>query len=269
MNQAPPIILTIAGFDPSSGAGVTANIKTIATHGCYGVAAITALTVQSTQGVRRVSPVPPDVLAETLAEISNDMALSAVHIGMLGSAQAAEVVAKFLESRHPPNVVLDPVLRSTSGTALLDPRGLKVLINRLIALSAVITPNLAEAFIISGLRVENRRDMELAAAAIHDLGATAVVVTGGHLEKPADLLSVAALPGPKQSFFDAELIKSNSTHGTGCAFSTSIACHLARGRTLPEAVLEAQKFVGSAIAQAYPVGKGTGPINHLYGTLFK
>jgi hydroxymethylpyrimidine/phosphomethylpyrimidine kinase len=263
MTKSPPVVLTIAGFDPSSGAGVTADIKTISAHGCYGVACITALTVQSTLGVRRVEPVAPDLLAATLAELASDMQFDAVHIGMLGTAEGARAVAEFLSASRPPNVVLDPVLESTSGWRLLDDPGLTVLIERLMPLSTVITPNLQEAAVLAGMPVESEEDMQLAAARLHDKGAQGVVITGGHLDHPADLLSVVGESGPKQQFFRADRLDSASTHGTGCAFSTAIACHLAHGRNLADAVPLAKEYVRAAIAEAYPVGRGPGPINHL------
>ena len=265
MVHAPPVMLTIAGFDPSSGAGVTADIKTIAAHHCYGVACITALTVQSTLGVRRVQPVPPDLLAETLDELARDMEFAAVHIGMLGSVETANVVADFVSKNRLPNVVLDPVLKATSGADLLDEPGLTILIKRLMPLARVITPNLDEASIISGLTVRTKEDMALAAAKLHDMGAQAVVITGGHLDQPCDLLNSTGESGTEQQFFESERIHSTSTHGTGCAFSTAMACHLAHGRSLPDAVSRAQRYVSAAIAKAYPVGKGIGPLNHLYG----
>jgi hydroxymethylpyrimidine/phosphomethylpyrimidine kinase len=263
MPEKRPVVLTIAGFDPSSGAGVTADIKTIAVHGCYGMAAITAMTVQSTSGVRRVE-VMPDLLKETLSDLAADVQFAAVHIGMLGSADAANVVADFLTHSGAPHVVLDPVLKSTSGTVLLDDAGISALEDRLIPLSSVVTPNLSEASVLTGLAVGNEEEMRLAAARLHEMGAQAVVVTGGHLDQPADLLSRNHKSRLDQQFFRAERIVSNSTHGTGCAFSCSIACHLALGRSLPEAVSMAKSFVRGAIAQAYSVGRGVGPINHFH-----
>ncbi|MGH9529422.1 MAG: bifunctional hydroxymethylpyrimidine kinase/phosphomethylpyrimidine kinase [Terriglobales bacterium] len=265
MVQSPPIVLTIAGFDPSAGAGITADIKTIAAHGGYGVACITALTVQSTLGVRRVQPVELGILAESLSEMARDMTFAAVHVGMLASAETANVVADFLSQNRPKNIVLDPVINATSGAVLLDAPGLRVLIERLIPVAAVITPNLHEASIISGLAVTTRQDMPSAAAKLHQMGAKAVIITGGHFDQPCDLLSCTGNHGVNQQFFEARRINSTSTHGTGCAFSTAIACQLAKGRSLADAVDRAQAYVSRAIEEAYPVGKGVGPLNHLYG----
>jgi len=268
MAETPPIVLTIAGFDPSSGAGVTADIKTIAAHGCYGVACITAMTVQSTAGVRRIEPVDPALVKETLEELAGDVDISAVHIGMLGSGKVVRAVADFFESRTGkkkiPNIVLDPILKSSSGAELLDNVGAKVLVERLLALADVVTPNVDEAAALTGLKVGDLEEMKMAAAKLHEMGSAAVVVTGGHLEKAIDLLSFRTKTGSEQEVFKAERQRSNSTHGTGCAFATAMACHLALGRGLAESTLLAKTYVSAAISYGHPLGKGTGPVHHLY-----
>ncbi len=276
MPEKPLIVLTIAGFDPSSGAGVTADIKTIAAHGCYGVACITALTVQSTSGVKRVEAVDPALISDTLEELAADMEIAAVHIGMLGSAKVVKAVAEFL-SKAPgtrsgdrtqkarwANIVLDPVLKSSSGKDLLDPAGTRLLVERLIPLADVVTPNVDEAGVLTGLKVQDLDEMKAASAKLHEMGASAVVITGGHLEKAIDLLSFNTAHGVEQEVFKAERQKSNSTHGTGCAFATAMACHLALDRGLAEAALLAKTFVTAAIANGHPLGRGIGPIHHLY-----
>jgi hydroxymethylpyrimidine/phosphomethylpyrimidine kinase len=264
MVPTPPVVLSIAGFDPSSGAGVTADIKTIAAHGCYGISCITALTVQSTTGVRRVEAVSANLVTETLQELNDDMAIVAVHIGMLGSGRVAKAVADFLETTGFSNIVLDPVMKSTAGTDLIDESGARVLIERLLPLATVITPNVDEAAALTGLAVTNLEQMRVAATKLHAMGAANVVVTGGHLEKAIDLLSFVSPRGVQQEVFKSGRLQSNSTHGTGCAFSAALACHLARGRGLPEAVLLAKAYVAAAIANAHPLGQGTGPLHHLY-----
>ena len=272
MDVTLPVVLTIAGFDPSSGAGITADIKTIAAHGCYGVSCITALTVQSTRGVRRVEGVDPKIIAETLQELVSDLAVEAIHIGMLGNEQVVVAVADFLgdfagafpEYARLPHVVLDPILKSSSGADLLDAAGTKLLRERLLPLAEVITPNLDEAGVLTGMVVTNLDQMHEAAARLHSLGAANVVVTGGHLEKAIDFLSFKTARGTEQEIFKADRQRSNSTHGTGCAFATALACHLAQGRGLPEAVLLSKVYVSAAIANAHPLGKGVGPLHHLY-----
>jgi len=269
MAEKPPVVLTVAGFDPSSGAGVTADIKTIAAHGCYGVACITAMTVQSTSGVRRASPLDPGLVTETLEELEADVDIAAVHIGMLGSGKVAKAVADFLEGsragkRRLGNVVLDPILKSSSGADLLDAAGTRILVERLIPLSDVVTPNVDEAGAMTSLKVKELDEMKAACAKLHELGAPAVVITGGHLEKAIDLLSFATKRGIEQEIFRAERQRSNSTHGTGCAFATAMACHLALDRGLAEAALLSKTYVTAAITNGHPLGRGTGPVHHLY-----
>ncbi len=264
MTQAPPVVLTVAGFDPCSGAGISADIKTIAAHGCYGVACITALTVQSTAGVKAVYPVSPDTVADTLEELVNDLDIGAVKIGMLGSGKVVRVVIDFLTRHRLPHVVLDPVLKSTSGADLVDAGGAKLIADKLISLSELVTPNVDEASALTGVAVNNPEHMKNAATKLHSMGAPNVVVTGGHLEKAIDVLSFASRGGFEQQLFKAERQRSSSTHGTGCAFSTAIACHLACGRGVPEAVLLAKAYVSAAISKAQPIGKGIGPLHHLY-----
>jgi hydroxymethylpyrimidine/phosphomethylpyrimidine kinase len=264
MEFRPPIVLTIAGFDPSSGAGVTADIKTIAAHGCYGVSCITSLTVQSTAGVRRVEPISPELVTETLRELVSDVPIAAMHIGMLGGGEVVRAVAEFLVQQTAKKVVLDPILRSSSGADLLDTEGRAQLVERLIPLASVVTPNLDEASALTGLTVRNLEQMRAAALKLHELRSPAVVITGGHLEKAIDLLSITTQGGVEQKVFQSPRLRSNSTHGTGCAFASSMACHLALGRGLAEAVLLAKAYVAASISHAYPVGRGTGPIHHLY-----
>ena len=276
MAEKPPVVLTIAGFDPSSGAGITADIKTIAAHACYGVACVTAMTVQSTRGVKRVEPTDPALLTATLEELASDLEIAAVHIGMLGSGKVAKAVADFLSGQPAgrtairrgmarlPNIVLDPILKSSSGADLLDAAGIRVLIERLIPLADVVTPNVDEASAITGIKVQELEDMKAASAKLHEMGAAAVVITGGHLEKATDLLSFTTRRGIEQEIFKAERQRSNSTHGTGCAFATAMACHLALDRGLAEAALLAKTYVTAAISYGHPLGKGTGPVHHLY-----
>jgi hydroxymethylpyrimidine/phosphomethylpyrimidine kinase len=213
--------------------------------------------------------VDPNLIAETLEELVSDLAVAAVHIGMLGDGRVVEVVAKFLEQASPgkvrlPHVVLDPILKSSSGADLLDAVGTRLLIERLLPLAEMVTPNLEEASALTGMAVTNLEQMGDAAARLHALGAANVVVTGGHLEKAIDLLSFRTAGGAEREIFKADRQRSNSTHGTGCAFSTALACHLAHGRGIPEAVLLSKAYVSAAIANAHSLGKGTGPLHHLF-----
>ena len=266
--KEPPVILSIAGFDPSSGAGVTADVKTAVAHGCYAATCITAVTVQSTQGVFEVRPLASELVTRTLTAVVDDLPIAAVRIGMLGSSQLAEVVAGFLASARLPNVVLDPVLRSSSGAALLDEAGLATMRAKLLPLCDVITPNIAEAAILAGAEppaeesdwVSGAPKIESLAEALHGHGARVVVITGGHLRPPNDYLSYA--DGREGVVIIGEYIDSRSTHGTGCAYATALACELALGIGVPDAARAAKQYVQHAIQRAYPLGKGIGPINH-------
>jgi len=274
MAEKPPIVLSIAGFDPSSGAGVTADIKTAAAHGCYGVACITAMTVQSTAGVRRVEPLDPNLVTESLEELAADLDIASVRIGMLASGKVVRAVADFLASpakasnsrlnKRLPNIVLDPIFRSSSGADLLDSAGFKLMIERLLPLADVATPNVDEAAAMTGLKVREIDEMKAACARLHEMGAPAVVITGGHLDKAIDLLSFTTKRGIEQEVFKAERQRSSSTHGTGCAFATAMACHLALDRGLAEAALLAKTYVTAAITYGQPLGRGIGPVHHLY-----
>jgi hydroxymethylpyrimidine/phosphomethylpyrimidine kinase len=190
-----------------------------------------------------------------------DVKVAAVHVGMLGSGEVAGLVADFLQHAALPNVVIDTVLASTSGTKLLDQSGIKILLERLIPLAAVITPNAEEAAVLTRTEVSNFDQMKQAAEILHAMGAKGVVITGGHLDKATDILSLRS--GDYQSF-KSDRLDPRFTHGTGCAFSSSIACNLAQGRPLAESVLLAKAYVTAAIANAYPIGKGTNPVNHMY-----
>ena len=262
-----PVILSIAGFDPSSGAGITADVKTAAAHGCFALASITAVTVQTTQGVRRVEPVEGEIVSETLFELAADLPIHAVRIGMLGSGEVAAAVAGFLETTRPPNIVLDPILRSSSGTDLLDARGTAILKSRLLPLATVVTPNLAEAEALTGRPVSGIEEMRVAGRELLRLGARNAVITGGHLEGDAVDLLLWRADGSDELFEEelrGERIQSSCTHGTGCAFATSVACHLARGFRVPEAVASAKEFVRRAIENATPLGHGKGPLELLW-----
>ncbi len=263
-SPAPPVVLTVAGFDPTSGAGTSADLKTFAAHNCYGVAAVTAVTLQSTDGVRGVECVPARVLAAQIEALAGDVPLAAVKIGMLGSAENVEAMAAALEKYRPPFAVLDPVIRSTSGAVLLEEAGVELLRSRLLPLVTVVTPNLAEARALTGLNAENVEDMKAAAAAIYQRCHTQAVITGGHLERPQDVF----YDGSQYTVFAGDRIRSENTHGTGCAFSSAIAANVALGKSLADAIMLAKAYVTQAIEKGYPIGKGRqGLLNHLYRLL--
>jgi hydroxymethylpyrimidine kinase/phosphomethylpyrimidine kinase len=256
----PPILLTIAGFDPSCGAGVGADLKTFAAYGCYGVAAITSLTVQNTQGVESVHNTPAAELREQLEALVKDCEIAAVKIGMLGNRGNAAVVAEFLDAHKFAHIVHDPVMKSSSGSELLDANGIKFVATELLKRSTVITPNVSEAEILTGLTIKDVADMEAAARKIVEMGAHAVIVKGGHMEKAIDVL----FDGTDMHPLGGDKVKLDNTHGTGCTFASAITAQLAAGRPLLEATTLAKAYVMKAIEKAYPVGKGRLPLDHFY-----
>lgn len=256
-------MLTIAGFDPSSGAGVTADLAVFAAEGYFGTACVTALTVQSTVGVRAVEAVAAQVVAETLECLWSDLPASGIKIGMLATPEVVEVVAEFLKRVRTPGlvVVLDPVVRSSSGRELLNCEGIEVMKGRLLPLVDWVTPNLGELAVLTGAKAETAEEMQAGAMALRarypGLG---VVVTGGHLAGNAVDDFVVA-PDGSTTWLRGERLASRATHGTGCAFSSSLVCGLSCGLTGVEAARGAKTFVREAIRQAEPMGSGNSPMN--------
>jgi len=260
-NHSLPIVLSIAGFDPSCGAGVGADLKTFSAHNCYGVAVISALTVQSTQGVQAVHPTPAPILRAQLDALAQDLQIAAIKIGMLGTRANAVAVAEFLDKGQFQHVVLDPVIRaSAGGPDLLDAGGVKFLTEELIKRASVVTPNIAEAALLTGLEISDLAGMEAAARKLVERGARAVVIKGGHMEKPVDVL----FDGLELHALGGDRVKTENTHGSGCTFASAIAAQLASGRVLPEAVMLAKAYVTKAIANSFTIGKGPGPLDHFY-----
>src|SRR5712671_3235265 len=237
-NPTPPILLTIAGFDPSCGAGTAADLKTFAAHGCYGVAAITSLTVQNTQGVETVHNTPSAELREQLEVLGKDCEIAAVKIGMLGNRGNAVVVAEFLDAHKFAHVVHDPVMKSSSGAELLDAAGIKYVATELLKRATVITPNVPEAEVLTGLTIKDV----------------------GHMERANDVL----FDGTEIFQLAGDRVKEETLHGTGCTFASALVAQLAAGRPLFEAATLAKAYVTNAIEKGYPIGKGRVPLDHFY-----
>lgn len=273
---SPPVALTIAGFDPSSGAGITADLKTFAAHGLYGVTCITATTVQSTMGVRSVHVQPAIQVQQTLDCLAEDISIAGLKIGMLGTGAVAGAVASFLMAGPGgfarSRVVLDPVIQASSGSPLIDPAGISVIREKLLAHVGWITPNVDELRILIGTEPQpvgpaDALWMEAAASTLkamaHRLGNDElnIIITGGHLHRPDDLLLAA---NGEQSWLSGERILTQATHGTGCAFSSALLCGLVAGQGPHAAAVSAKAYVTEALRSAYAVGKGKGPMNHLF-----
>lgn len=258
--RTPPRLLTIAGSDSGGGAGIQADLKTFDAHGVYGMSAITALTAQNTREVRAVWAAPPDFVAAQIDAVLDDIGVDAVKIGMLADAGLVRAVAGRLRGRKVP-IVLDPVMIAKSGAALLRDDAVEALAEELIPLATLVTPNLPELARLTGLPVESEEDRRRAAEALAGRG-PAVLAKGGHAEgtEVVDLLWAAG----RWHRFVHPRIATTSTHGTGCTLSSAIAARLGRGEDLPAAVEGAIGWLQGAMAAAFPVGSGHGPVNHLY-----
>ncbi|MBE7366909.1 bifunctional hydroxymethylpyrimidine kinase/phosphomethylpyrimidine kinase [Ramlibacter pallidus] len=258
-----PRVLSIAGSDSGGGAGIQADLKTIAALGCYGMTAITALTAQNTLGVRSIHAVPHAILTDQIDAVVEDIGVDAVKIGMLHSADTVGTVAGALRRHGLRQVVLDPVMIATSGAVLIDEQAIDVLVRELFPLAVVVTPNLDEAALLAGRPLHSEADMEAAARHLLERGARAVLLKGGHLA--GDIVSDLLLGSDGVAhWMRAPRIASPNTHGTGCTLSSAIASHLALGAELAQAVERAREYVRGALAAGANVrtGAGSGPLNH-------
>ena len=260
-----PNVLSIAGSDPSGGAGIQADLKTMSALGCYGMAALTALTAQNTRGVTAVHVPPAAFVAAEIDAVFADIAVAAVKIGMLATGEMARAVAQALAARPDVPVVLDPVLVATSGDSLGAPDVVEAMIEALLPLSALVTPNLPEAARLAGLPEAHDEDaMRATAEALRARGASAVLIKGGHLDgsEAIDLLCDAS----GITVFRAPRVATKNTHGTGCTLSSAIACYLAKGLPLVDAVGAAKAYLSGAIAESHglAVGSGHGPVHHFH-----
>lgn len=254
-------VLSIAGTDPSGGAGAAADCKTFCAHGCFALNVITAVVSQNTQGVRGYMDVTPELIASQIDAVFEDIDVDAVKIGMVSVPETIRVIAEKLKQYRPAFVVVDPVMVATSGHRLLAPEAEQTLKDVLLPLADVLTPNLPEAEVLTGQKIESFQDMEGAAKAIATMGAKAVLVKGGH--RIADATDVL-FDGKEFHYYKGKRIESTSTHGTGCSLSSAIASNLANGMSLSDAVQAAKTYVFEGIAHAEPIGKGHGPIHHFY-----
>ena len=268
--------LTIAGSDSSGGAGIQADLKTFAAFGVYGASAITAITAQSTRGIEATLALPADLVTAQIEAVAGDLTLHATKIGMLANAAIVEAVAAAIAELDLPLVVLDPVLVSSSGERLLDEDGVRALCAELLPRARVVTPNIPEAEALSGRRIQSMDDAREAARRIHDMGAAAVIITGGHGIRRANGLRLRAskvvdllFDGHVFREFRVPRVDSRHTHGTGCTFASAVAAGLALGRELPDAAARAQQYVAGAIAHAPGIGHGRGPLDHFWDGILK
>ncbi len=253
--------LTIAGSDSSGGAGIQADIKTMTAFGVYGMSAITALTAQNTTGVTGIMEVTPEFLGMQLDCVFTDIFPDAVKIGMVSSAELIKTISEKLKFYHARNIVVDPVMISTSGSKLLQDDAIETLKNSLIRQAVLLTPNIPEASVLSGIPIENEADMIQAAEIISNQFGCAVLCKGGHRVNDAnDLL----YDGHKFKWFMGEKINNENTHGTGCTLSSAIACGLAKGMDLDASIQSAKDYISGALKSMLDLGKGSGPLNHMW-----
>lgn len=253
--------LTIAGTDPSGGAGIQADLKTMTAHRVYGMSAITAVVAQNTTGVTGIMEVTPEFLAEQLDDVFTDIFPDAVKIGMVSSSALIRVIAEKLKQYHAKNIVLDPVMVATAGSKLISDEAISTLKEMLIPLADVITPNIPEMEVLSGMTIQTDKDMERAAKSVGDTCHCAVLCKGGHqLNDANDLLYAEG----EIFWFYGKRIATSNTHGTGCTLSSAIASNLAKGYDLDTSVERAKAYISGALAAMLDLGRGSGPMNHMF-----
>jgi hydroxymethylpyrimidine/phosphomethylpyrimidine kinase len=256
-----PSALTIAGSDSGGGAGIQADLKTFAALGVYGTSALTAITAQNTVAVTAVHEIPTDVIAAQIEAVISDIGTDAVKTGMLSSSAIVAVVARELHRHRVERLVVDPVMVAKSGDSLLRQEAVASLRTQLLPLALVVTPNIPEAEVLTGMAIVSQEDMRRAAQRIVGLGARSVVIKGGHLEGPATDLFY---DGSCFQEFTAPRIDTVNTHGTGCTFASAVAAGLARDMSILEAVAQAKEYVTEAIRRSFSIGRGHEPLNHFY-----
>ena len=255
-------VLTIAGSDSSGGAGIQADIKTIQAHHLFAQSAITALTAQNTTSVYGVFDVPVDFVTQQIDVVFDDIRPDAVKIGMVSSSEIAEAIAEVLARWRADNIVVDPVMVATSGSELATSDAVVALRAKLFPLATVITPNVPEAEALSGTSIASRAEQERAALAIAEQVGISVLVKGGHGENDAN--DVLARPDGSATWFEGDRVATSNTHGTGCTLSSAIACGLALGKPLEDAVGDAKRYITGALSAGLDLGRGSGPLDHMW-----
>ena len=253
--------LTIAGSDCSGGAGIQADLKTMTMNGVYAMSAITALTAQNTTGVRAIQESTPDFLKQQIDAVFEDIYPDAVKIGMVASSELIRVIADRLKYYDAKNVVIDPVMVASAGSSLMKQNAVQTLITELLPISTLVTPNIPEAQVLSGMSIQNKEDMIAAAKQIGDSYHCAVLLKGGHSINDANDLLYA---DGELHWFEGKRIDNPNTHGTGCTLSSAIASNLAKGFTLTESIRRAKDYISGALAAMLDLGKGSGPMNHAF-----
>ena len=253
--------LTIAGSDCSGGAGIQADLKTMTMNGVYAMSVITALTAQNTTGVRAIQESTPEFLGQQIDAVFEDIFPDAVKIGMVSSSELIRVIADRLRAHQAKNIVVDPVMIATSGSSLMKTDAVRTLVDELMPMAALVTPNIPEAQVISGLTIEGKEDMILAAKNISEECHCAVLLKGGHSINDANDLLYA---DGKAVWFTGKRINNPNTHGTGCTLSSAIAANLSKGYSLSDSVQRAKAYISGALAAMLDLGRGSGPMDHAF-----
>ena len=257
--------LTIAGSDPSGGAGIQADIKTMTVHGVYAMSVITALTAQNTTGVTGIMEVTPDFMVKQLDSVLSDIRPDAVKTGMLMSGGLIEIIADKLSSYNINNIVVDPVMISTSGSRLISEDAIEMLKSRLLPMATLVTPNIPEAEVLAAMSISDKKDMEKAALAMCEEFGCNVLLKGGHsVLDTDDLLVYRDASGCNSIFYPGRRIDNPNTHGTGCTLSSAIAANLAKGISLQQSIRQAKEYINGALEAGLDLGKGSGPMNHAF-----
>ena len=254
-------VLSIAGSDCSGGAGIQADLKTFSAYGVFGMSVIVSVVAENTSRVTAIQDITPDMIGRQIDAVFEDIGADAVKVGMLSSPECVDAVAAKLKQYKPENVVIDPVMYAKNGCPLMDLKAIDTLIDDMIPLADVLTPNIPEAEKITGMKILSFGDMEAAARRIYTMGAKTVVVKGGHgVGDAVDVL----FDGKQICHFGTTRINTKNTHGTGCTFSSAIAAGLAKGMSVREAVEKAKSYITTAIEHSLSIGRGNGPIHHFY-----
>ncbi|RHJ87825.1 bifunctional hydroxymethylpyrimidine kinase/phosphomethylpyrimidine kinase [Parabacteroides sp. AM08-6] len=260
-----PTALTIAGSDSGGGAGIQADIKTFSALGVYGTSVITSVTAQNTLGVRGIQAIAPEIVKGQIDAVFEDIKIDAIKIGMLHNRETAYIVVDAIDKFALTNIVLDPVMISTSGSKLIEDETIEVIVGELFKRVTLITPNIDEAISLSGINISNEQDMEKAGRKLLDMGCRAVLIKGGHLLKD-EMADIFLIRGQKPLRLTTKTIQTQNSHGTGCTLSSAIAAYLAQGKELEEAVSLSKTYITEAIRSGANVitGHGHGPLNHFF-----
>ena len=263
-SPTPPRALTIAGSDSGGGAGIQADLKTFAALGVFGTSAVTAITAQNTLGVTAVAEVPLELISDQIEAVVSDIGADAVKTGMLSSTEIVECVAESVQKHELKPLIVDPVMVAATGARLLQDEAVESVKTQLVPLATVITPNVPEAEVLSGIEIDSVEDMELAGGELVMMGAGAAVVKGGHFDDGSGRVNDVLVTRDGVKHITSLRIETTSNHGTGCTFASAIAAHLAHGLDLTRSVDLAQRYVWNAMANAAPIGGGHGPLNHMH-----